>query len=98
MIHLPPPEGMKKPSTAEYAPITTAKLSTLEMLTNRCAMRSDSVMPASPLAPVNMAAMAPYSGNWMITPAVDGTARDTASRKLRGRQCSSSPIMRNSRL
>jgi hypothetical protein len=29
MIHLPPPEGTKNPSTAEYTPITTGKLSRL---------------------------------------------------------------------
>ncbi|MNO05865.1 hypothetical protein D3C81_2274150 [compost metagenome] len=44
------------------------------------------------------AAIEPYSGNWINTPVVVGTARDTASRKLRGRQCSRAPSMMNRKL
>ncbi len=42
--------------------------------------------------------MPPYSGNWISTPVVLGTARATASRKLRGRQCSSNPAITNMKL
>ena len=61
---------------------------------NRCA----SVAPPAPSTWVRISAMPPYSGNCTSTPVVPGTARATASRKLRGRQCSSRPSARNSRL
>ncbi len=56
------------------------------------------VSPSLPLTVVMIAAIEPYSGNWISTPVVVGTARATASRKLRGRQCSNAPSIRNSRL
>ena len=56
------------------------------------------VWPSPPLTTVISAAIEPYSGNWISTPVVVGTARATASRKLRGRQCSSAPTMMNRKL
>ncbi|MCY1463383.1 hypothetical protein D9M71_812720 [compost metagenome] len=53
---------------------------------------------SAPWTWVRIAAIEPYSGNWISTPVVVGTARATASRKLRGRQCSKAPAMMNSRL
>jgi hypothetical protein len=95
---LPPPDGTKNPSTAEYVPITSAKVSWLATCTNSCDRWCASVSPFAPGAVVSMAAMPPYNGNWMSTPAVPGTALPTASRKLRGRQCSNRPSERNNRL
>ncbi|CAM5257894.1 hypothetical protein RLIN73S_05871 [Rhodanobacter lindaniclasticus] len=96
--HLPPPEGTKKPRIAEYVPITAGKLSWPAICTNRCDKRCASVAPSAPGTWVSSAAMPPYSGNWISTPDVLGTARCTASRKLRGRQCSRMPRVRNRKL
>ncbi|MNT27961.1 hypothetical protein D3C72_1636150 [compost metagenome] len=98
MIHLPPPDGTKKPSTAEYTPITSAKLSVLATCTNRLDSRCARVSPSPPAAWVRIIAMPPYSGNWISTPVVLGTALATALRKLRGRQCSSRPSEMNMKL
>ncbi|MCY1538452.1 hypothetical protein D9M68_739910 [compost metagenome] len=70
----------------------------MAICTKKVEMWCARVWPSWPLTVVMIAAMEPYSGNWISTPVVVGTARATASRKLRGRQCSSAPAMMNSRL
>ncbi|MNY37650.1 hypothetical protein D3C86_1722260 [compost metagenome] len=68
------------------------------ILTKKVEMWCARVCASAPLTVVISAAIEPYSGNWINTPVVVGTARDTASRKLRGRQCSSAPSMMNRKL
>ncbi|MNV85636.1 hypothetical protein D3C71_1796060 [compost metagenome] len=89
---------MKKPSTAEYTPISTAYVSWVAIWVKNSEIWWASVCSSTPFTWVRMAAIEPYSGNWISTPVVVGTARVTASRKLRGRQCSKAPSMMNSRL
>jgi hypothetical protein len=57
--HLPPPDGTKKPSTAEYTPITNGKRCWVEMLTKKCEIWSETESPAPFFACVSIAAIAP---------------------------------------